>query len=211
MLESCAAPVCCRASLTGWDSFRYTSSTGSRLRETTRFATPRQTLPPSMGGGEVIEQSKWTPFRIRAPEPNQRELWLAEMDAAKPQDTAELLTDFLPSVLGVADASSHAIVRSYLYHPDGLVRRYTLRGLLTFWPEATVSELTAVLLRGGGPKDLMNEFSIARWDLTTERADELIEQALPYLLPEPTIVGEGAVVILRRALPSVMTRWRVRR
>jgi hypothetical protein len=60
----------------------------------------------------------------------------------------------------------------------------------------------------------MNEFSHARWDLTTERADELIEQALPYLFPEPTIVGEGAVVILRRtalgddapASPAMRTR-----
>jgi hypothetical protein len=80
-------------------------------------------------------QSEWTPIEVLPANHYQRAQWLEDVRSKHPMDSAELLSDVLPSVLGLPDEASLDIVRSYLDHPDENVRRFAENGLY-YWPEA---------------------------------------------------------------------------
>ena len=80
-------------------------------------------------------QSEWTPIEVLPAQPGKRTQWLDGVRARHPMDAGELISDMLPSVLGLPDEESLAIVRSYLDHPEGNVQRYAENGLY-YWPEA---------------------------------------------------------------------------
>src|ERR1039458_6681453 len=75
-----------------------------------------------------------TLFRSVAAKPGQRSEWLRSLRDRAPSHAAELLTDTLPSLLGVPDDASFDILAGYLYHSDASVQRYALDGL-SYWPE----------------------------------------------------------------------------
>ena len=95
-------------------------------------------------------------------------------------DAAELLTDTLPSLLGVPDDASFQILAGYLYHPDASVRRYEMDGL-SYWPEATTSENLLHLLHAKGPSDCLIRFLTRQPQFGAAHAAEIVEASLPFL------------------------------
>lgn len=122
----------------------------------------RYTLRNSPAGVAVAEtefrvRSEWTPIEVVAAKPGQRSAWLRSLRDRAPSDAAELLTDTLPSLLGVPDDASFDILAGYLYHSDASVQRYTLDGL-SYWPEEFTLPKIQALLRARGPSDAVTRF-----------------------------------------------------
>ena len=110
-------------------------------------------VPPA----EFQARSEWTPIEVLPAEPGQRSEWLRSLRDRAPSDAAELLTDTLPSLLGVPDEASFEILAGYLYHPDASVQRYALDGLY-YWPdEYTLPRLQSLLLTRG-PSDAVTRY-----------------------------------------------------
>jgi hypothetical protein len=59
--------------------------------------------------------------------------------ASPPQDPVEILSDFLPNLLGFPDGERLSVVLDYLYHPEQTVRRYAANGL-GYWPDSVEGE-----------------------------------------------------------------------
>ena len=87
---------------------------------------------------DVASVIDWTKIEILPADDSERERWLADKVANAPADTADLLTDFLPSVLGSPDDETLRILLPYLDHPDRLVRDYAMYGL-TYWPNNLIA------------------------------------------------------------------------
>jgi hypothetical protein len=75
----------------------------------------------------------WTKIEILPADDSARSQWLTEIAAHPPTETADLLADFLPSILGNPDEETLGLLIPYLEHPDNLVREYVKSGL-TYWP-----------------------------------------------------------------------------
>jgi hypothetical protein len=116
-------------------------------------------MPAGMGP-EQIEfkvRSEWTPIKVLPAKPNQRAGWLKTLRDHPPSDPAELLTDTLPSLLGVPDDASFDILAGYVYHSNASVQRYALLGL-SYWPlEYSLPKIRA-LLQTQGPNDAVTNF-----------------------------------------------------
>ena len=87
---------------------------------------------------DVASVIDWTKIEILPADTSERERWLADKVANAPTDTADLLADFLPSVLGSPDDETLRILLPYLDHPDRLVRDYAMYGL-TYWPNNLIA------------------------------------------------------------------------
>jgi hypothetical protein len=94
------------------------------------------------GPVQIKIQSEWTPIEVLPANHYQRAQWLEDVRNRHPMDAAELLSDVLPSVLGLPDEASLEIVRSYLDHPDENVRRFAANGLY-YWPEGSIPQRPA--------------------------------------------------------------------
>lgn len=92
------------------------------------------TVRDSVAASKIQFQTEWTPIEILPANHYQRAQWLEDVRNRHPMDAADLLSDVLPSVLGLPDEASLDIVRSYLDHPDESVRRFAENGLY-YWPE----------------------------------------------------------------------------
>jgi hypothetical protein len=164
-------------------------------------------LDSFFGSGKTLAVSEWTTFVIAAAPPQRRAQWLAELSGQPQPDATALLEDFLPGVLGVPDAASLAIVAPYLYHPDSVVRRFTVLGL-GYWTEDEQKAVAMRLLRERGPTDVTSE-------LFRGRSEEAVELALPYLQSASSVSLTGALAMIRslildpRAQPSPSLRARV--
>jgi hypothetical protein len=107
----------------------------------------------------------------------------------------ELLTDILPSLLGVPDDVSFEILSGYLYHPEATVRRYAMDGL-SYWPEGVSSARLLGLLRTKGPTDSLVRFLMRRPDFRAAHSPEIAEASLPFLASDsPELLG-GVVAAL---------------
>ena len=154
--------------------------------------------PPGFGPqGDFRARSEWTPIEVLPSQPKQRAEWLEAVRARVPADAAELLTDTLPSLLGAPDDVSFEIVAGYLYHPDGSVRRYAMKGLY-YWPEDSTSNKLLALLHAKGPSDVLINF-LTRQPRFRDSA-EIVEASLPYLEADSPVLLGGAFAALR--LPS---------
>jgi hypothetical protein len=137
----------------------------------------------------------WTPIEIQPGSPESRAKWLAEMSAHAPADKVEVLTDFLPSILGIPDAESLRLLGPYLYHPDELVRCYA-GAALTYWPAAQAEASVKEWLRTKGPSDGMIHF-LARGPLhALPDFDSILEIVLPYLRSDSPVLVAGALAAL---------------
>jgi len=145
--------------------------------------------------------SEWTPIEILPSTPNQRAEWLAALRANAPADAAELLTDTLPSLLGVPDDISLDILGGYLYHPDVFVRGYAARGL-SYWPREDASKKLLGLLHTKGPSDVLIGFLMQQPQFFAAHGDEIAEASLPFLGSDTPMVLTGAVSALRAASPA---------
>jgi len=108
-------------------------------------------------GPEIRVQSEWTRIEILPARPNQRAEWLQSIRERDPSDPAELLTDVLPSLMGVADDASFEILSGYLYHADDSVRKFAANGLF-YWPDAYVRGRLEALRQRRGTSDVLTWF-----------------------------------------------------
>ncbi|MGC9948224.1 MAG: hypothetical protein ABSF64_17810 [Bryobacteraceae bacterium] len=123
-------------------------------------------------------QSSWTPIEILPGSRAERARWLKEMAAKAPTDPVDLLTDFLPSILGIPDEASLQLVCQYLYHPDTLVRRFAMYGL-TYWPAEQADAAVMQTTRTRGPSDVTVEFLNRAAKLTAAQADSIVRERYP--------------------------------
>jgi IPT/TIG domain len=94
-----------------------------RVRYTERQYTEDRNRPGS-GEKTVYQQSEWTAIEILPSTAEQRRAWLQSLAAHPPDDTVELLSNYLPSLLSARDESALRLLASYLKHPDPLVQQY---------------------------------------------------------------------------------------
>ncbi len=126
---------------------------------------------------DVAQQSAWTRIEVLPAQARARR--------APPTDPAEILTDYLPSVVGFSDAAGLQTVLGYLYHPNDIVRRYA-QSVVFYWPQQEIDTRVAELVRSKGPTDvLVNLIRSPKPDLT--------DAMLPYLASDDPIFLRGAV------------------
>ena len=148
--------------------------------------------------GEVVARSDWTPIQVLPENPGERRRWLTEQSAHPPTATADLLSDFLPGILGIPDKHSLDILREYLYHPDRLVRSYAMYGL-TYWPPQESTASVWELVQAKGPSDAAVDFLTHQREFQTSHADQMVEASLPYLQSGSPVTMQGAVRVLHWA------------
>jgi hypothetical protein len=96
-------------------------------------------MPFDVAASKIVVQSEWTPIEVLPANHYQRGQWLEDVRSRHPMDAADLLSDVLPSLLGLPDEASLEIVRSFLHHPDENVRRFAENGLY-YWPEESQAD-----------------------------------------------------------------------
>jgi hypothetical protein len=133
---------------------------------------------------DVLLRSEWTPIEVLGAQTAPRR--------AAPQDPAEILSDFLPSVLGFPDGASLSIVLEYVYHPNDTVRRYVAGGL-AYWPEKDVESRLAELIRTKGPSDAVVYFA-------AHLPPDLMDPMLPYLRSDDPVLLRGSILGITRLL-----------
>ncbi len=105
-------------------------------------------------------RSEWTPIEVLAARAGERSAWLQSLCDHPINDAVELVTNTLPSLLGVPDDASFEILGGYLYHPSPTVRQFAMYGL-TYWPEEYVLPKLQVLEQTRGPSDAIARYF--RW------------------------------------------------
>jgi hypothetical protein len=135
------------------------------------------------------------PIEIQAGGPGQRANWLAAMSA--PTDPTELLTDYLPDILGIPDDQSFAIVKEYLYNENDLVRWYAMNGL-TYWPARQANDSVWQLMQKRGPSDVIVTFLTRSADFLRVRADSMVDVSIPYVTSPSKVHLRGAVTVIRQ-------------
>ena len=142
--------------------------------------TRRRGLPGTRDSQPVV-QTAWTQTEIL---PAQHETL-----HAAPEDPAEALSDYLPSILGFPDEAHLTLVTGYLYHPNDTVRQYTSLGL-AYWPDDDVNRRLAELLHTRGPSDVVVE--------RTFRTQGAVDFILPYLRSNNPVLMRGAIAGVTR-------------
>ena len=112
--------------------------------------------------------------------------------ASPPQDPVEILSDFLPNLLGFPDGERLSVVLDYLYHPDQTVRRYAANAL-GYWPEDEVQRRVSALARNPGPSDVFLY-------LTMSAGPEVAEAMIRHLSSDNPIILSGAVTAASRVV-----------
>ncbi|MBS1854192.1 MAG: hypothetical protein JST11_02415 [Acidobacteria bacterium] len=72
----------------------------------------------------VYLQSDWTAIEILPSTAGQRRAWFEALAASPPDDTIELLSNFLPSLLAQRDEPALRVLARYLESQDALIREY---------------------------------------------------------------------------------------
>lgn len=145
--------------------------------------TRKHKQPAKFGPEDVIEvQSAWTPVTIAPPVP--RHIGLPHI-GAPPQDAGEILSDYLPGLLGYGDTASLPMVLECLYHPNELVRRFAANGL-AYWPEDEIKQALKTLTEIRGPSDAVA-------DRVATGSPELAAGMLKYLSSDTPVLARGAI------------------
>ncbi|MCC6857684.1 MAG: hypothetical protein IT158_03940 [Bryobacterales bacterium] len=139
--------------------------------------------------------SEWTPIHVGDATPEARRAWLQRASAGAPRDAADIVTSFLPSVLGIPDDESLEIVSGYLHHPEDLVRRFAAAGL-HYWPGDQVRKAMLALLHRRGPSDVLVD-ALNPAPESPEAAD-LVATAIPFLSSDSPALLRGALTLLSR-------------
>jgi len=101
----------------------------------------------------IRERSAWTTIKVLPASPSRRADWLRSMEKMAPDEPVELLSDFLPSLLGYGDANSLPLLVGYLYHADDSVRRFVKNGLTGYYDKAVLVPVLQEALRRRGPNE----------------------------------------------------------
>jgi hypothetical protein len=105
----------------------------------------------------IRERSPWTIIHILPASSSQRAEWLSRMAKAAQAAPAELLSDFLLSLLGYGDANSLALLVGYLYNADNSVRQFVSRSLLAYYDKTVLLPALQQALRSNGPSQTVTE------------------------------------------------------
>lgn len=136
--------------------------------------------------------SPWTKIEILPADPAARRQWLEDKIVHAPTDAGNLLSDFLPSILGNPDDETLEALRPYLYHPDRAVREYTAAGL-TYWPAAQAAAKVWEWVKAQGPSDAEVRFLMQAKDFAAAHANELVDVSIPYLQSSSPVLALGAL------------------
>ncbi len=146
---------------------------------------------------ETRARSQWTAIEILPSSPARRRDFLNALRTRTPSATeAELLSDILPSVLGLPDDASLDFVTGYLFDSNSSVRRYAMNGL-SYWPEDSTSSKMLALLHTKGPSDELVRFLLQQPDYRAAHQAEIVAAVLPYLESESPVAIAGALAALR--------------
>jgi hypothetical protein len=136
--------------------------------------------------------SPWTKIEILPADPAARRQWLEDKIANAPSDAADLLSDFLPGILGNPDDATLEALRPYLYHPDRLVREYAAAGV-TYWPESQAAAKVWEWVRAQGPSDAEVRYLMRAKAFAAAQANELVALSIPYLQSNSAVITLGAL------------------
>lgn len=140
---------------------------------------------------ETVSRTDWTSFQVSATSENQRSEWRTTVTADPPKDKWEVISDYLPSILGVPDEQSLQAVLEQFYHPDYFVRRFAELAL-SYWPQQAVLQPALGIFERRGPSDaLMRQLLDPRWTAIDPRS--VVESSLPYLRSDNPVLQQGAV------------------
>ncbi len=158
--------------------------------------------------------SPWTQIEILPADPAARSEWLKDKVGHAPTDAADLLSDFLPSILADPDDETLQALRPYLYHPDRVVREY-VAAALTYWPDAQATAKLWEWVREQGPSDAAVRFLLLHTKtFAASQADELVNVSIPNLQSSSAVLTLGAlravtgVALAKDALASPAMRDR---
>jgi hypothetical protein len=149
--------------------------------------------------GQPQSPTAWTEIEILPADAGARKQWLADKISHPPTDAADLLADFLPSILGNPDEDTLLALRPYLYHSDRLVREYAMYGL-TYWPADQVAPKLWEWIRAQGPSDATVDFFLNLKEFSAPHAAELAELSIAYLQSNSAVSVYGAL----RALSAIV-------
>ncbi len=99
----------------------------------------------------------WTEVEILPEDVAGRQRWRAVRKVNAPDNAADLVSDFLPGILGVPDDESLDLLIPYLYHPDRMVREYAMYGL-TYWPVQQAANAIRKWMSAYGSSDATEKF-----------------------------------------------------
>lgn len=150
-------------------------------------------------------RSAWTPIEVLSSNPLRRQEWLDETAKTRPTDEASVLSDFLPSILGIPDEASLALLADSLYHSESTVRRFASESL-RYWPPERVHAAVQMWIEDRGPSDVLAPWVLAA-ELGQDDTDRMIARVLPYLRSSDPVLLRGAVEFMRSVLlnPDVRT------
>jgi hypothetical protein len=135
---------------------------------------------PGMSDSQPLFQTAWTQIEILPAQ--------TETPHAPPDDPAEALSDYLPSILGFADDAHLHLLTEYLYSSSDTVRRYTSLAL-GYWPEDEINHYLTDLLRKRGPSDVIVQQAF--------RSPDAVDFLLPYLRSQNPVLLHGAILGVR--------------
>ena len=144
----------------------------------------------------AVIHSQWTPIEILPASAGDRKRWLDWISTQAPTDTANLITDYLPSILGIPDEQSLRLLLPYLYHEDTLVREFAASGL-RYWPREQVIASVSEIVNARGPSDVTIRLA------DPDHAKTFVEEALPLLHSDSPVLLNGAITaVYRLAMPE---------
>jgi hypothetical protein len=134
---------------------------------------------------ETLFRSAWTRVEVPA---------APASIGSPPQDPVEILSDFLPDLLGFPDGERLSVVFDYLYHPEEIVRRYAANGL-GYWPDNEIQGRLKSLARDRGLSEVVV-------DRTLSTGPELAEAMFRHLSSDNPVIVRGAVTAASRVVSN---------
>lgn len=144
--------------------------------------TRRQFISPQRY--EIQFQSQWTQVEIQDASPF--------VIGLPPQDPVEILSDYLPGILGYTDNARLSGVIESLYHPEETVRSYALYAL-DYWPEAEVERRLSAAVRSRGASDVIVSYMLPA-------VPDLVEPMTVYLGSSDFVLIRGALAAAQKVL-----------
>ncbi len=136
---------------------------------------------PNTVTNKVVARSNWLDFAVQPSTPKQRHEWLQKHLSSVPQDSGQLVGDFLPSLLASApDPKALPVVLQQLYSSQSLVSHYALYGLL-FFRDSDVSNQLVAQIEEHGPTSAVVDLIMSYPQFFRGQREQIVNATLPYL------------------------------
>ncbi|MEO8659640.1 MAG: hypothetical protein ABI693_14305 [Bryobacteraceae bacterium] len=140
----------------------------------------------------VLVRSAWIPLEVEAFSALKRQAWLESMRGKRPADAVELLSDYLPSLLAVPDATVLSLLTNALYHSESSVRNYTCNALDLF-DDALIASWIPRTVRANGPTPELAYVLSWRRPSFQARGGEIANSVLSYMKSTSPLLVAGAL------------------